>query len=337
MLRNCFKYLFMFSLIVTAFVAVAYAESAPTENDTVVGTGIDYSAPYKGISKVKPTSPTAAKVKPYSGLTSRFDALSRYNPVTWGPDCILPVPAKGQFLLGPKLFFARIRGDARRDLHIPGPAPALVDFEDHLGFKGSSALWSIEASYQLRPSWGLRYSFSPMTLKSSASAVSSFNFGGQTFATGSQVRSRWERFQHRAGFVYNLSYTTNSLTSFYADWLHIEDKLVVGAGTAGAGVTSPVVWNDSKNIAVLGLEFNKCLRNYRGNTLALECKGGIAFLDDSLGYEAEAGLSYLIPIKTGRFGFVKGGYQYIHLKKEKSLETFSTSMDGAFLKIGFLF
>jgi hypothetical protein len=338
MLRTSVKYLFVF-IFVAAWVAVASAESASSQNDTAVGTGIDYSAAYRGITKVKPSSPAPAKVKPYSGLVSGFEGLSRYNPVTWGPDCMLPAPAKGQFLVGPKLFFARIRGDGRKDIHVTtGPSPALVDFEDHLGFKQSgNLLWSIEALYQFRSSLGFRYSFSPMTLKNTSTATSGFNFGGQGFAAGSQVRSKWDRFQHRAGLVLTLSSTNNSLTNFYADWLHIEDKLVVGGGGTGATGVIPVVWSDNKNLAVLGLEFSKCLRNYRGNTLALECKGGLAFLDDCLGYEAEAGLAYLIPIKTGRFGFVKGGYQYMNLKKEKNLETMHTSMDGAFLKIGFLF
>ena len=338
MLRTSIKYLFLLTVIVTAWIAVALAESASGQNDTAIGAGIDYSAAFKGIAKVKPPSPTATKVKPFTGLTSGFEALSRYNPVAWGPDCLLPAPAKGQFFIGPKLFFARIRGTARKEVHIAGFTPTLVDFEDHLGFKhGANLLWSVEALYQFRPSFGFRYSFSPMTLKTTSTATSSFNFGGQSFAGGSQVRSKWDRYQHRAGLLVNLSYTNNSLTSFYADWLHIEDKLVVGGAGTGAGSAIPVVWSDNKNLAVLGLEFNKCLRNYRGNTLALECKAGLAFLDDSLGYEAEAGLTYLIPIKTGRFGFVKGGYQYVNMKKEKDMETMSTSMDGAFLKIGFLF
>lgn len=337
MLRNLLKSLVMCILFASALVGWAYAESASSLEDTTVGSGIDYSSTYKGISKVKPNAPAPTKVKPYTGLMSGFDALSRYNPVAWGPDCLLPVPAKGQFLVGPKLFFARLRGDAHRDLVPTATTPAQVDFQDHLGFKQTGhMIWSIEALYQFRPTWGFRYSFSPMALETSGQAKTSFVFGGQSFAVGSVVRTRWERFQHRAGLLVNLSHSSNSLTSLYADWLHIEDRLVAG-GATGPGATVPVIWNDNKNLAVLGLEFGKCLKNYRGNTLALECKGGIAFLDDSLGYEAEAGLTYMIPIKTGRFGFVKGGYQYMHLKKEKDLEHFSTFMDGAFLKIGFLF
>ena len=345
MLRRSAITLFMLFVFAVASAAMAYAESASPQNDAAVGTGIDYTATYKGIAKVKPPAPSAVpatatttKVKPYSGVISGFEGLSRYNPITWGPECVVPIPAKGQFLIGPKTFFARIRGEARKDIVAATPTHGLVDLEDHLGFKRSgNVIWSIEALYQFRPQIGLRYSFTPMTIEASGNARTAFTFGGQNFSSGSLVRSKWERFQHRAGILYNISYTTNSLTSFYADWLHIDDKLVVGGAGIGNTATAPVIWNDSKNLALLGLEFSNGLRNYRGNTLSLDCKAGIAFLDDSFGYEAEAGLTYLIPIKTGRFGFVKGGYQYMNLKTERNLETFNSSMDGAFFKIGFLF
>ena len=92
-----------------------------------------------------------------------------------------------------------------------------------------------------------------------------------------------------------------------------------------------------EDVAVTGDEFEKCLKNYRGNTLALSGKGPIAFLNDSIGYNAEAALSYLIPIKTGRFGFVKGGYRYAYLKKDRPARMFNTSLDGPFVEVGFLF
>ncbi|MDQ1238549.1 MAG: hypothetical protein QG577_734 [Thermodesulfobacteriota bacterium] len=345
MLRKSAIELFMLFIFAIAIGTMAYAESASPQNDTAVGTGIDYTTAYKGIAKVKPPAPsttgtsTATKVKPFTGVISGLDAISSYNPVTWGPECIVPIPAKGQFLVGPKIFFPRVRGDARKDTPGATPPQGGVDFEHHLGFKRSgTAVWSIEALYQFRPSWGIRYSFSPMTFETSGEASTGFTYGGQTFSAGALVRSKWERFQHRAGILYNLSYTTNSLTSFYADWLHIDDKLVVsGEGGTRATANIPVIWTDSKNLAVAGLEFSKGLRNYRGNSLTLDCKAGIAFLDDTIGYEAEAGLTYMIPIKTGRFGFVKGGYQFMSLKSETNRETFNTSMDGAFVKFGFLF
>ncbi len=289
----------------------------------------------KNIAKVKP-SPSAevTKVKP-SGWTSRFEGLSRYNPIAWGPECYLPSPAKGQFLIGPKVWFARVDGEARRGVEIAGAQTSNVDFEDHLGLKRTGkVIWSVEALYQFRPNWGIRYSFTPMRVAANASPRTAFNFMGQTFAAGTEVRSKWEHYEHRAGLVFNISRSNNSLTNLYTDWLYVQDKLAIGGITSTA---SSVTWDDSKNMAVIGLEFDKCLKNYRGNTLTISGKGGLAFFNDVIGYEAEAALSYLIPIKTGRFGFIKGGYRYEHLKKDKTNQMFTSSMDGAFLQVGFLF
>jgi hypothetical protein len=333
MLGNYPKFVFVLALFVTVIATVAWAESSPTDYDPCIGARLDCPPGAKGITKVKPTTPEAIKVRPYPGVTSRFEALSRLNPMNWWADCFLPTPAKGQFQIEPKVTFGRIQGEARRGLEVPGLQSSLVDFDDHLGLKKSgNVVWSVEALYQFRPRWGIRYSFTPIFQESSNFPRTSFNFMGTTFASATEVRSKWDHVEHRAGIYFNLSQTQHSLTNVYADWLNVQDKLSIGTG-----VTSPVVWNDTKNLAVTGLEFSRCLKNFHGNTLAFKGKGGIAFLNDTIGYEAEVGLSYLIPIKTGRFGVVEGGYRYSHLKKDRPTEVFGTTIDGAFLQVGFLF
>ncbi|MGB6064960.1 MAG: hypothetical protein WBG50_09130 [Desulfomonilaceae bacterium] len=330
MLRIYLKYLCVLTFILTALSAAAFADSSQTTYDPCTG-----ASGYKAISKVKPPStsaPTVLKVKPWN-VSSRFRGLSRYNPINWWTGCCLPMPAKGQFIVGPRVFFARLQGSARRGTELTGVQTAVVDFNDHLGFKkNGNAFWSIEAQYQIRPRWAIRYSFSPMQMEATNFPATAFSFGGQTFAAGTPVHSKWERYENRAGLVFTLSKTTYSATNFVMEWLNVQDKLTIGGGTVAA-----VGMDNTKNLAYTGLEFEKCLKNYHGNTLALTGKGGIAFLNDAIGYDAEAALSYLIPIKTGRFGFVKGGYRYTYLKKERPNRMFNTTMDGAFVQVGFLF
>jgi len=335
MLGKYQKYLLILTIIAALVPAAASADSAATNDQGAAGARLDCPPGYKAIAKVKPTEPTPLKVKPY-GLMSGFGGLSRYNPITWGPECYLPTPAKGQFILGPKVTFARMRGDVRRGTDVlGGTAASMINFEDHLGFpKSGKPIWSLEAFYQLRPRWGIRYSFTPIVMEASGTPKTAFTFMNQSFAALTPINSKWERYEHRAGLVFNISHTTNSMTSFFADWMYVQDKLRVGA-TAGA--VSSVTWDSNKSLAVAGLEFEKCLKNYRGNTLALNFKGGLAFMSNSFGYEGELGLNYMIPIKTGRFGFVKGGYRFANLKTERRASMFDTTMDGAFIQIGFLF
>jgi hypothetical protein len=216
-----------------------------------------------------------------------------------------------------------------------GVVPSLVDFDEHLQLpKSGQTMWSVMAHYQFQPRWGIRYSFTPLVLEGSGTPSTSFNFLGQTFNAGTPIHSKWERYEHRAGLVFDLSHTTNSVASLFAEWLYIQDKLSVGS--TGAGVVAST-WDSDKNLAVMGCEFSKCLKNYRGSTLALNTRGGIAFLQNHIGYEAEAALSYIIPVKRGRFGYIKSGYHYAMLKREKDVNLFRTTMDGAFLEVGFLF
>ena len=335
MFGKCTKYLVILTMLMVICHATASAEPTMPTFDPGAGASIDPRSEYRAVTKVKPQPPGVSKVRPSSDWTAGFGGLAGFNPIAWGPDCWLPIPAKGQFHVGPRIFFARIQGDVRRGFDATGLQSSIVNFDDNLGLKKTgNVLWSVEAMYQFRPRWGIEYSFMPVTLEASHITDQSFTFMGQSFTAGTAVNSKWERFQHRLGFVFNVSRSPNSLTKVFADWLYIQDKLRIGSGL---GAYSTATWDKTQNMAVLGLEFDKCLKNYRGNTLALRCRGGVAFLDDSIGYEAEAALNYMIPIKTGRFGFVHAGYRWATLDQDKPQSMFRTTMDGPFLEFGFLF
>ncbi len=330
MFKNVYKYLVLGTIMAALLCPAVPAQSTP---DPCSGQGADLDLGYKGISKVRPSSSQVLKVRPYAGV----DGISRWNPLNWGSQCCLPTPAKKQFVVDTRVWFARLNGEVKRG----GPGitgamePSLVDFDDHLGLSRSgNTLLTFSARYQFQPRWAIRYSFTPISMSGARTPNTSFNFFGRNFTSGSNVLSKWDRYEHRTGLVFDLSRTVSGATSVFAEWLNVQDKLTVGETL---GPAASVTWSDVKNMAVLGIEFNKCLKNYRGNTLALSCRGGVAFLDDNFGYDAEASLSYLIPVKTGRFGFVKGGYRYAQIKKETDAQLFSTTMDGAFVELGFLF
>lgn len=329
MLRKSPIALIIMTILVAAFAAAAGAQSASAD----ASAGALAAADVQGIAKVKPSSSQVLKVKPYSSIGARFGGINQFNPMSWWQQCSLPAPGHKQFVLGAKVLFARVNGEVRRGVRGAAATDTLVEFDDHLGLARRGApLWTFTAHYQFQPRWGLRYSLTPIRLEGTYEPRTAFTFGGQSFTAGGLVNSKWNRLEHRAGLVFDVSRTQSTVTSVFAEWLYVQDKLSVGSGTATA-----VTLNDDKSMAMLGLEFTKCLKNYRGNTLALSAKGGVAFLSDAVGYDAEAALSYLIPVKQGRFGFVKGGYRYSYLKKEKAPEIFSTTLDGAFLEVGFLF
>ncbi len=336
MLENCTKSaigLCLFAILLTGS-PWAFGQ----EYDFPATAGTDSRAAYETIAKVKPEPPEttgAVKVKPYQGIGPSFRGLGRYNPLTWDEACLLPTPNPKQFVAGPEVFFARIRGEVRRTLMTPGLGATKVNFDDHLGFrKSGNTLWAIDAHYQFLPRWGLKYFFRPISMDSTYTPTESFVFAGQNFTAGTQIRSKWEYFTHQAGLVFDVTRNPSSATSVFAAWTYIQRRLTV---INQIGVGLPAVWDENSSLATLGMEFNKCVRNYKGNTLALNLKGSVTFLDDHLGYDAEAALKYIIPIRQGRFGFLKGGYRYSHLNKVREANMFNVAMDGAFLQVGFLF
>lgn len=326
MLGHTRKYLFLLSLLIVATCSAAWAQQG------VPGAQTDPANLKKPIYKVKPCAPEVFKVKPESAL----QGITRFNPFAWGLDCCLPTTALRQFEAGPRVWFARVQGQVSKGGRITGFEPrSVIDFDDDLRIpKSGNLMWSVDAHYQFLPRWGIRYSFSPFTTDASSYPAETFTFLGQTFIAGTPVRSRWDRTEHRAGLSFDVVHTPNSVTRAYADWLYIQDKLSL---RQALGATPALTWDSDKNLAVVGVELNKCLRNFQGSTLALNCKAGVAFLDDHNGYELEAGLSYIVPIRAGRFGFLKGGYRYAHLNKDKDYELFKTTMDGAFVQAGFIF
>ncbi len=326
MLGHTRKYLFLLLLLIATTCSAAWAQQGDP------GAQAQPTNTKKPIYKVKPCAPEVFKVKPDRYLSG----ISRFNPFAWGFDCCLPTTAQRQFEAGPSVWFARLQGEVSKGGRFVGIEDfSVIDFDDDLGFsKNGNLLWSVDARYQILPRWGIRYSFSPFTTEATNQPSRSFTFKGQSFTAGTSVRSRWDRYQHRAGLSFDVLRTANSVARAYADWMYIQDKLTL---RQTFGATQTLAWDDDKSLAVLGLELNKCLKNFRGNTLAINCKAGVAFLDDNTGYELEAGLSYIIPIRTGRFGFLKGGYRFAHLKKDRDYELFKTTMDGAFVQAGFIF
>ncbi len=333
MLRRCLNYLCIFSVLFMVGVAGASAQSIPGDLDSYAAASLEASPNYKAISKVKPSEPIPTKVRP--GIMSRLEGLSRLSPTSWGEECILPAPAQGQFLAGPKVWFGKIQGEARKTIGANAVPGTSVNFNDNLGFgQNATVIWGIDAKYQLRPRFGLRYSFSPIKVDSTYTTPASFTFANQLFAAGSLIQSKWERFEHRAGVTFNLTNSTSSRASIFAEWMYLQDKLSIGSGV---GAITPVVWDATRNLAVVGVEFDKCLKNIRGNSLNLSCKADVMFLNDCFGFDAETALNYMIPIKTGRFGFVKGGYRYSFFEKDNNRNMFNTSIGGAFVQVGFLF
>lgn len=284
------------------------------------------------VSKVKPEGKKIMKVKP----PDYFKPISRYLPFDFGTGGYLPTPRKGQPQISARVIFAQIEGTAHRMLPTVPVFDVPVEFERDLGFEEYYPIFSVTAQYQLLRRWGLRYTFTPIDISETTELDRSFTYLGQTFNLGSRIHTRWERYDHRTGLVFNIIRKPNSLVSVYGDWLHSQVTLTVRDPTVAA-VLGTARYDNDRDLAVVGLELERCLTNFGASTIGLKCKGGVAFLDNHMGYEAEAALSYALRMSSRSYGFLRGGYRYAKLEREENNVKSGLTIDGAFLEVALLF
>ena len=209
-----------------------------------------------------------------------------------------------------------------------------VDMNGDLGLPDHNTIGSFAARYRFKPRWSLRYSIMPFAIEGSGSVGRSIPFGTTNLNPGGTTKVKWERIYQRLGLVYDPIRTYASRVSVFGDYVRLNEKLsVIQVGCCGDTMDNDL------NMGMAGMEFEKCLKTSRlCNTLSLDCRAGVAFGDDGYGSDVSTGLKYSIPMNSGRWGDLKGGYRYVTYKKKYSdARMIDTAMDGGFLQMGFVF
>jgi len=281
----------------------------------------------KKIAKVRPIQ----KVRPPSRADEVLGATLS--------GCILPVTRVRGWELGAEALFARAKGKvrfARGTYGFVGTAFDDVDLNADMGLPDHQTVGSFSVRYRFRPNWSIRYAIMPMEINGSGNTGRSFTFGNTMYNAGSNSRVKWERLYHRVGLVYDPIRTNRAKVSLFADYVRLDEKLSLSQTGAGFGGDT---FDHSLNMGMAGLEFERCLRTGKYcNTLSMECKAGVAFLDEAFGSDVATGLKYSIHMGSGRWGYLAGGYRFVTFKKGYSdAVRIDTALEGGYLKMGFVF
>jgi hypothetical protein len=291
-------------------------------------------APAKPITKVKPSN-RIMKCKPlFKGATRTASSLWDFRG-----DCILPIAQHKGWEANADVLFARIKGKARfatGAFATFGMAGFVddIDLNSDLGVPEHGAVGTYSIAYRFRPNWRVRYSIMPMIMNGSGQPGRSVIWGHTSFNSNQNLSVKWERLQQSVALVYDPIMTPSSRLSLSGGYLRINERLgVFQPGCCG----SPM--DNDLNMGLAAFEFERCLRQTRTcNTLSLQCGAGVAFGDDGFGSDVSTGLKYSIPLNSGRWGYVKGGYRFMSYKKKYSdVKMFETAMEGGFLQMGFVF
>lgn len=266
-------------------------------------------------------------------------------PMMGRPMCILPTTRQGQWDISGQVLFARAKGGIqwpRLDQNWGwwggywGYARD-VDLNDDLQLPSHKEYLEFAIKYQFRPNWAIRYAILGNEINGSGwpQNTMGFVFGYNLYSTGQAIGSKWAHTYQRVTLVYDAVKTCSSNVSVFAGWAHSDDKITVSCFNCG-------YWNNtfskSMDNAIAGIELQRCLRTTaNGATFSLDCKAAGLFMDNSEGYDVEAGAKYSIPLNTGRWGYAKGGYRVVALKKTENEWLFKNQLEGGFVELGFIF
>jgi hypothetical protein len=254
-------------------------------------------------------------------------------------ECCLPVVRDKGWEAEAQVIFARIKGKVRLpNSNLGGTWWGLgqvpdQDLNGDWGIPDHSAVGSFSLSYRFRPKWSLRYSIMPMELNGSGGNLQNFGFG---FGQGGQVK--WQRLYQNLNLVYEPILTPRAKVGVFAGYTRLDEKLTFGGTTFSTFGGTPT-FDHQLNMGMAGVEIERCLKTTRfRNTLSLECRAGVAFLDEAFGSDLMTGLRYTIPMGNGRWGYLGGGYRYVSFKKGyNDFKQIDTSLEGGYLKMAFIF
>jgi hypothetical protein len=260
------------------------------------------------------------------------------------PPCILATPLPRQWELGVQVFFATMKGKIAYPRYpqyyysnwwnMDG-----ADLVDHLQLPKHDPVVEVTAKYQFRPNWAIQYSGLYKEFNGGGQPWDYFWFGSQWggyFGYGQSIQSKWQHSYQKVGLVYDALRTCSSKVSVFGEWMHADDRIDVGCPTCGYYTST---FSKGMDGASVGMEVRRCLKTIsNGGTFSCEYKVAAMFLDNIEGWDVQAGARYSIPLNSGnRWGYLKGGYRLIDLKKSQNDFAFKHALEGGFMEMGFIF
>ncbi|HTY25419.1 MAG TPA: hypothetical protein VMC85_19975 [Desulfomonilaceae bacterium] len=336
-------------LSITLFVAASWAAGPEESMEILLKPSPTSGSPVPAANRARPHQatrtrhavdygPSAVYMYPLPPIMKVKPELCGVFPVTAG--CILPSPVMGQWEVSAQAFFAHVRGTMqwpRNSWWMTGFGWGNnVGFTDNLQLPAHQTVGDFSISYQFRPNWSFRYSILSAELNGGGWPQDQFWFGWQLFSFGQSLQSKWTHYYSRLSLVYDAIHNCKAKVSVFAGWVHTDDKVTLNCSTCGF-LASPTFSKNGDSMMV-GLELQRCVRTFaNGGTFSTDCKGAAIFIDDVEGWDAEAAGRYSVPLNCGRWGYVKGGYRLIDIKKSQSEFIFNHALEGGFVEFGLIF
>lgn len=311
--------------------SIESAAQSSTRSQTVQGVP-DYSSRY-AVSPGPLNYPPQSQ--PFPGGPQGFGLFQQgvpFGPSSCGPTPFLPRIGCKQFQVDAKLWYARLNSNTITFGTDLGGGPGTeLDLKRDLGLSTHRYIAEYEGRCQIRPNWGIEFSFMPIQYRDNSTPQNGFFFGNAFYPAGDPIVTQWDRFIYRWDVIYSWFQAPHAVSSIFAGYALYDDNLRVGddfqtrSRSRGFG------------LAYAGGSIERVIRNFCGGTASCNCKGSVQFLDGYFGWDGSAAARLSVPMQGGRFGYVEAGWRWIVLERQYPTDADKTSLDGAIGTVGLVF
>ncbi|MFH1114664.1 MAG: hypothetical protein V1792_12170 [Pseudomonadota bacterium] len=247
-------------------------------------------------------------------------------------DTYLPRAQCKQFHINIKGWRAKLNGSTMLwGTNLIGGEGTELDLHDNLGLRRYECRYEVEARYNIRENWGIRFSFMPINYRENHVPANGFYFGNAYYAPTVPILTKWDRYVYRYDLVYDWFQSRTAVSSIFLGSNIYDDKLSV----------SNVVQRRSRSqgfaLVSAGGSIERIIRPVKRATASLKCQWSVQFLNAYLGWDGYAAWRVAVPMECGRFGYLEAGWRWIALQRDEPSNIDKTSLDGFMATAGLVF
>jgi hypothetical protein len=211
-----------------------------------------------------------------------------------------------------------------------GPGTEL-SLTGNLGLSKYDYVAEYESICQIRPNWGIRFSFIPIEWRDNYTPSNFFFFGNAVFPAGFSTLTQWNRYIYSWDLTYDWYQAKHAISNIFAGYSLYDDKLSVSNSFQRRSRSNGF------GLAYAGLGIQRVVTTVGQSTVSMNCKWSAQFLEGYFGWDGYAAGRIAVPFQFGRYGYVEAGWKWVVLERTYPTNADNTNLQGAIGAVGLIF
>jgi hypothetical protein len=216
-----------------------------------------------------------------------------------------------------------------------------LDLVENLDINKRFYISEYEGRFQIRPNWGVRYTFMPIQQEQVSNvrtrAGLGFWWGYLFYPENTPIYTKWHRNINRWDIVYDWFQARHAVSSIFAGYSLYDDLLSVATR-----LPAPVqlrARSRSFGLAHAGMSIDRIIRDFgcSGTTASCHCKFSLQFLEGYFGWDGSAMGRITVPMNCGRYGYLEAGWRWVVLGRDQPTDKDKTTLEGLTGAAGIVF